>query len=124
MGKKFERFFDNNSFGILGDEDFGKDFVVHDHDPAEASRQCINNLKFGFLMAICRAPEGSLVCDDLDLGWQMLSDEAVLERLEKEGVRKEAESCKKAGQEHWYLSRLNLGNAVEGDLMVMVGMHD
>lgn len=55
------------------------------------------------------------------MGWELLDDETVLKRLEVEGAREEAESCKRAGESHWYLNRLDLGKVIDGALMIMVG---
>lgn len=115
----------------------GKDTKLHDRlikiaeqagghleftDDLEASARGITELKFGLLLSICRAPAEALEHRDLWTAWTLLEDESVLKRLAEEGAREKAESCKRMGFSHWYLTRLQLGKVVKGKLVTSVGL--
>lgn len=103
----------------LPNEDSGLDFG----DP-DVLTGAIIVLKFGLLVSISRAPEKAIDDTLLDFGWLLLNDETIYPKLEEYGALEEATSCIKMGQSHWYLSRLDLGNVLDGELLVMVDLMD
>ena len=105
-------------------EDDEDDLAAPDLDEVEKSREAIKDLKFGLFLTICRAPLEATTDDDRWMAWKMLEDEDVLQRLDEKGALDEAKSCRFAGDSHWYLLRSDVGNAVDGELMVMVGLLD
>lgn len=93
-------------------------------DTVGDAKKALAVLKFGIFLTVCRAPNEAVTQDDLWLAWKLLDDESVRKTLAEKGALERADEIKRAGDSHWYLLRMEIGDAVEGDLVTIVGLVD
>ena len=90
----------------------------------EDAKKALAGLKFGIFLTICRAPIEAVTDKDQLLARELLDDESVRASLAEKGALDLADQIKRADDSHWYLLRVEIGDAVEGDLVTIVGLLD